>query len=202
MNSLQTRPCALVHARRILSPRNIPTCLCFEHRPTQKPRDAPCPALDSVWILPCFPAWFLELASGVEISNALHCVAFVPCVTQEYEEAWRKLRSANGILVPGGFGNRGVEGKILAINYARTNRVPFLGICLGMQLAVIEFCRNVLDMKDANSTEFDQGTPTPVRMLPPPQVVVHLQSRVAFAKEVQAACCEALPASAPGSHAQ
>lgn len=56
----------------------------------------------------------------------------------------------------GGFGTRGVEGKILAAHYARTERKPYLGICLGMQLAVVEFARNVLNLKDANSTEFDQ----------------------------------------------
>jgi CTP synthase len=74
-----------------------------------------------------------------------------------YEKAWEKLKSVDGILVPGGFGDRGVEGKIMAINYARTNNVPFFGICLGMQLAVIETCRNVLGWKGANSTEFDEG---------------------------------------------
>ena len=74
----------------------------------------------------------------------------------------RILGNADGILVPGGFGSRGIEGKIKAINYARTNNVPFLGICLGMQLAVIEFARNVCKLKDANSTEFDQLCKNPV----------------------------------------
>ena len=72
------------------------------------------------------------------------------------------LKDVDGILVPGGFGNRGIEGKILAIEYARRNNVPFLGICLGMQMAVIEFARNVLELKDANSTEFDEITKNPV----------------------------------------
>jgi CTP synthase len=72
------------------------------------------------------------------------------------------LGDADGILVPGGFGARGIEGKILAINYARTKRVPFFGICLGMQLSVVEFARNVLGWKEANSTEFDPETPYPV----------------------------------------
>jgi len=76
---------------------------------------------------------------------------------EAYEKAWEKLKSVDGILVPGGFGDRGVEGKMLAINYARNNNVPFLGICLGMQLAVIETARNVLGWKGANSTEFDEG---------------------------------------------
>jgi len=64
------------------------------------------------------------------------------------------LKGFDGILVPGGFGNRGIEGKILAINYARVNKIPFLGICLGMQLAVIEIARNVCGIKNANSSEF------------------------------------------------
>jgi CTP synthase len=72
------------------------------------------------------------------------------------------LAEANGILVPGGFGNRGVEGKIKAIRYARENKVPFFGICLGMQSAVIEFARNVCSMQRANTTEFDKRTPFPV----------------------------------------
>ena len=67
-----------------------------------------------------------------------------------------------GILVPGGFGDRGVEGKIRAIRYARENRIPFLGLCLGMQCAVIEFARNVCGMEDANSTEFNAETKHPV----------------------------------------
>jgi len=69
------------------------------------------------------------------------------------------LYKAEGIIVPGGFGKRGIEGKIIAIKYAREKRVPFLGLCLGMQLTVIEFARNVCGLKDANSTEFDKFTP-------------------------------------------
>ncbi len=78
------------------------------------------------------------------------------------ENAAEKLAGLSGILVAPGFGNRGIEGKIYAINHARTNNIPFLGICLGMQCAVIEFARNVLGMKDAHSTEFDNRTPYPV----------------------------------------
>ena len=74
----------------------------------------------------------------------------------------RFLAKVDGILVPGGFGNRGVEGKIRVIQYARENKVPFFGICLGMQCAVIEFARNVADLKGANSTEFNKKTPHPV----------------------------------------
>jgi len=76
-----------------------------------------------------------------------------------YEE---RLKAADGILVPGGFGNRGIEGKILAIKYARENNVAFLGICLGMQMAVVEFARNVLGYKDANSSEINPETTHPV----------------------------------------
>ncbi|MGH0185082.1 UNVERIFIED_CONTAM: hypothetical protein FKN15_016805 [Acipenser sinensis] len=79
-----------------------------------------------------------------------------------YHEAWQKLCSANGILVPGGFGVRGTEGKIQAISWARKQKKPFLGVCLGMQLAVCEFARNVLGWQDANSTEFDPDTKYPV----------------------------------------
>ncbi|HZW76888.1 MAG TPA: CTP synthase [Flavobacteriaceae bacterium] len=73
-----------------------------------------------------------------------------------------KLSKLDGILVAPGFGERGIEGKMAAVKYARTNNLPFLGICLGMQLAVIEFARNVLNLKDANSTELDPLTPDPV----------------------------------------
>ena len=67
-----------------------------------------------------------------------------------------------GILVPGGFGDRGVEGKIRAVQYARENAIPFLGLCLGMQCAVIEFARHVCGMTDAHSTEFNHETKHPV----------------------------------------
>lgn len=73
-----------------------------------------------------------------------------------------KLADLDAILVPGGFGGRGVEGKIIAARYARENNVPYLGICLGMQVALIEFARNCAGMKNANSTEFDANTPYPV----------------------------------------
>jgi CTP synthase len=72
------------------------------------------------------------------------------------------LKGLGGILVPGGFGERGIEGKILAAKYARENKVPYLGLCLGMQIATIEFARNVLQLEKAHSTEFDQHAPHPV----------------------------------------
>lgn len=79
------------------------------------------------------------------------------------------LGKADGILVPGGFGTRGVEGKILAAKYARENKVPYLGICLGLQIAIIEFARDVLKLKDANTTEIDPDTKNPVIYLMPDQ---------------------------------
>ncbi|MHB1420924.1 MAG: CTP synthase [Bacillota bacterium] len=79
------------------------------------------------------------------------------------------LAGASGILVPGGFGDRGIEGKIRAIRYARENRIPYLGLCLGMQLAVVEFARHVANMSDANSTEFAPNTTHPVIDLLPEQ---------------------------------
>jgi len=72
------------------------------------------------------------------------------------------LKGLDGILVPGGFGDRGTEGKIAAAKYARENNVPYYGLCLGLQIAVIEYCRNVLKLKGANSTEFDANAPHPV----------------------------------------
>lgn len=79
------------------------------------------------------------------------------------------LQDVNGIVVPGGFGDRGIDGKLVAIQYARENRVPFFGICLGMQLASVEFARNVVGLKDAHSSEFDQETPHPIIDLMPEQ---------------------------------
>ncbi|MGE5584132.1 MAG: CTP synthase [Bacillota bacterium] len=84
-------------------------------------------------------------------------------------DAERELGSADGILVPGGFGCRGVEGKILAAAYARENRIPYFGLCLGLQCAVVEFARSVCGLKDAHSSEFDPDTPHAVIDLMPEQ---------------------------------
>ena len=84
-----------------------------------------------------------------------------------------ELKKLNGVVVPGGFGYRGIEGKILAIEYLRKNNIPFLGICLGLQCAVIEFARNVCGISDANSTEFSQTTKNPVIDLLPNQNLEH-----------------------------
>ena len=88
--------------------------------------------------------------------------------------AWELLRGADGVLVPGGFGVRGIEGKIKAAEYARTEKVPYLGVCLGLQVATIEFCRNVLGMEGANSTEFDEDTPHPAVVFMPEISKTHM----------------------------
>lgn len=79
------------------------------------------------------------------------------------------LEGYQGIIVPGGFGSRDIEGKILAIKYCRENKIPYLGLCYGMQLAVVEYAKNVLGMKEANTTEIDSGTPFPVIHIMPEQ---------------------------------
>jgi len=83
------------------------------------------------------------------------------CATR-HEAAWNSLKTAHGVLVPGGFGNRGIEGKVLTAKFCRENDMPYLGICVGFQTAVIEFARNRLGWEEANSTEFDEDTPYPV----------------------------------------
>ena len=88
------------------------------------------------------------------------------------ENSKEKLSGLHGIVVPGGFGNRGIEGKISTIKYARENNIPFLGICLGMQMTVVEFARNVLGIKDANSSEFEENTENPVIHIMDEQVSV------------------------------
>jgi len=94
---------------------------------------------------------------------------FVDAESLAPEEAERHLERADGILIPGGFGVRGIEGKIQAARYARERGVPFLGICLGMQVATIEFARHVCGLAGANSSEFDPSTPYPIVDLLPEQ---------------------------------
>ncbi|MDP7002748.1 MAG: CTP synthase (glutamine hydrolyzing) [Candidatus Thalassarchaeaceae archaeon] len=93
---------------------------------------------------------------------------------EAHAAAWSLLKCADGILVPGGFGIRGIEGKIKAAEYARENGVPYLGVCLGLQVATIEFCRNVLGLEGANSTEFDEGTPNPAVVFMPEISKTHM----------------------------
>lgn len=78
------------------------------------------------------------------------------------EDVKKLTAGCQGIVVPGGFGERGTEGKIYAVQYARENNIPYLGICLGLQIAIIDYCRNILGIKDANSTEIDETTKNPV----------------------------------------
>jgi len=101
---------------------------------------------------------------GVEVE-----ILWVHSTDLERGRSLELLDQADGILVPGGFGSRGIEGKILAARYARTNRVPYLGLCLGMQLMVVEFARYIFQDERANSTEFDRSTPYPVIDLLPEQ---------------------------------
>lgn len=108
------------------------------------------------------------MANGCKV-NVMPIEAEDVVDTKTARDARRALERADGILVPGGFGQRGVEGKIAAIRHARESKVPFLGICLGMQCAVIEYARDALGWKDANSTEFDANTAHPVIDLMPEQ---------------------------------
>ncbi len=97
------------------------------------------------------------LAAGVEAE-----IDWIHSTELEKGKGWDVLRAADGIVVPGGFGSRGIEGKIQAARYAREEKIPYLGLCLGMQVMCVEFARNVLGYEDANSTEFDRGTAHPV----------------------------------------
>ncbi|TFK21755.1 CTP synthase [Coprinopsis marcescibilis] len=91
-----------------------------------------------------------------------------------YHDAWRAVVGAGGILVPGGFGNRGTEGMMLAIKYAREQKIPFLGICLGFQLAVVEWARNVMGIPDATSAEFNAQAEHPVIIFMPEISKTHM----------------------------
>ncbi len=102
------------------------------------------------------------LTHGGIANEARVAINWVDSEDIESRGAEEMLKGADGILVPGGFGIRGVEGKIAAVKYARERKIPYFGICLGMQCAVIEAARNLADIKDANSSEFDQQTPNPV----------------------------------------
>jgi CTP synthase len=97
------------------------------------------------------------LANEVEVE-----IDWVHSVDLEKDKDWDVVQRADGIVVPGGFGSRGIEGKIMAARYAREKGVPYLGLCLGMQVMTVEFARHVLDLEDANSTEFDRSTSAPV----------------------------------------
>jgi len=104
------------------------------------------------------------LSLGVEVD-----INWVHSADLERGNNWEAVHQAHGIIVPGGFGSRGTEGKILAIRYARENKIPYLGLCLGMQLMVVELARKAFGNEQANSTEFDRSTPYPVIDLLPDQ---------------------------------
>jgi CTP synthase len=97
------------------------------------------------------------IANGVEVE-----IGWVHSADLEKDKGWDVVKKADAVLVPGGFGSRGIEGKVMAARYARENKVPYLGLCLGMQVMCIDFARHVLDHEDANSSEFDRGTDHPV----------------------------------------
>jgi CTP synthase len=109
------------------------------------------------------------LIHGGLASDARVDLEYVDSEVIEKNGAEATLQGLDGVLVPGGFGDRGVSGKIEAVRFARENRIPFFGICLGMQLAVVEFARNKCGLKGANSTEFDRNTQHPVIDLMPDQ---------------------------------
>ncbi len=106
--------------------------------------------------------------AGLSLSTDVEII-WVHSAELEKHRGWEMIKSVDGIIVPGGFGSRGTEGKIKTARYARENKVPYLGLCLGMQLMVVEFARHVLNNEDANSTEFDRGTAHPVIDLMPDQ---------------------------------
>jgi CTP synthase len=104
------------------------------------------------------------LALGREVQ-----IEWIHSAELEKGRGWEQMKTVDGIVVPGGFGSRGIEGKIATARYARENKVPYLGLCLGMQVMCVEFARYALDSDDANSTEFDRSTPHPVIDLLPEQ---------------------------------
>ncbi len=105
---------------------------------------------------------YLSIMEALKHGGIAHCVDVERKLIDTESGSMKVMGKIDGILVPGGFGKRGIEGKIKAIQYAREHNVPFFGICLGLQSAVIEFARNMCDLKGANSAEFDQKTPHPV----------------------------------------
>lgn len=111
--------------------------------------------------------------------------------SKRYDSAWRRLKSSHGILVPGGFGDRGIEGKIMTAAHCRASNTPYLGICVGMQTAVIEYSRSELGWEAANSSEFNESTPHPVVVFMPEGSstqmggTMRLGSRVTILKDTQ-----------------
>ncbi|MEK7138985.1 MAG: CTP synthase (glutamine hydrolyzing), partial [Patescibacteria group bacterium] len=132
-------------------------------------------------------AWSLRVDPEIQWLNA-----------ENYENnpsAVEELKNFDGIIVPGGFGKRGVEGKIMAINYVRNNNIPFLGLCYGLQLAVIEFARNVCGLKGAHTTEVDPETPRPVICTMPEQSVNIKEKRMGGSMRLGSYICRLNPQS-------
>lgn len=139
-------------------------------------------AKDAVSIAICGKYTQLEDSYASVIESLNHCSANLGCRvnvkwvdTTDENKVEEQLKGVDGIIVPGGFGSRGTEGKINAIRYARERNVPFLGLCFGLQMAVVEFARNVCDLKDANSTEIDSKTKYPVIDILPEQKNVNIK---------------------------
>lgn len=109
------------------------------------------------------------LNHGAVAHNASVKLSWIPSEALTSENVDDLLSNMSGILVPGGFGDRGIEGKLLAVQYAREQEIPFLGLCLGMQMAIVEFARNIMGIEDAHSAEFDPHTKHPLIHLMPEQ---------------------------------
>jgi CTP synthase len=108
------------------------------------------------------------IACGVKLDLQWIEAGMLEDAAQEgHDEAWTKLKAADGVIVPGGFGQRGWQGKLNAAQYCRENGKPYLGVCLGFQAAVVEYCRNVLNWEGADSTEFEENTPHPTVLFMP-----------------------------------
>ena len=133
-------------------------------RKIQEPSNGVCIAIVGKYVnlIDSYKSLNEALVHGGTMNDCRVDLRFVDSEKIEQEGVGDDFQDVDGIIVPGGFGSRGIEGMILAIHYARTHGVPFLGICLGMQTAVIEFARNVCQMEGANSSEFDPKTPFPV----------------------------------------
>ncbi len=137
----------------------------------QKPAQEVCVAIVGKYInlTDSYKSLNEALVHGGIANDCRVSLKFVDSEKVEKEGAARCLADVDAILVPGGFGNRGIEGMILSAQYARENKIPYLGICLGMQMAVVEYARNVCKLNKANSSEFDAQTPYPVIDLLPGQ---------------------------------
>lgn len=134
------------------------------------------------------------------IKHASWHLGFQPKISwldaEEYEKDPKKLRELSrydGIIVPGGFGSRGVEGKILAVEYVRKHKIPYLGLCYGLQMAVIEFARNVCKLKNANTTEVNPKTPYPVIDVMPEQLVNIKDKKMGATMRLGAYPCQLKP---------